>query len=178
MSVTRSAKPAKKDKEGARTPPRGTRARVQLQAPLLEPSLAAVDALCAETLALCLTTDVRPLAGAAGYVDWRLCGGLSRMLLSGIVTGAAGEKVLMPTGGLIPPLRIFLFGWGESERLQDVALERFQWMVEILDKARVSSVAVALPEPADRLLGLVDAHLGKPLGSRLAGVFDTDPLLL
>lgn len=173
--MTRSAK---KERPPARTPPRGTPRRVQLQTPLLEPSLAAVDALTAETVALCLTTDVRPLAGAAGFLDWRLCGGLSRMLLSGIVTGAAGEKVLMPTGGLIPPIRIFLFGWGESAKVQDVALERFQWMIEVLEKARASSVVVALPEPADPLLGLVDAHLAKPLGDRLRGVFDADPLLL
>ncbi|HTA18129.1 MAG TPA: peptidase M17, partial [Polyangia bacterium] len=52
---------------------------------------APADAVCVP-----VWTDVRPLRGAAGLLDWRLCGRLSTMLASGKVTGAEGEQTLFP----------------------------------------------------------------------------------
>jgi hypothetical protein len=54
-------------------------------------TLGAIDALDVDTLVLCLTEDVRPLPGAAGLVDWRLAGRLSRFIEKGILTGARDE---------------------------------------------------------------------------------------
>ncbi len=42
-------------------------------------------------------SDVRPLRGAAGLVDWRLCGHLSRLLLQERLRGDPGERLLIPT---------------------------------------------------------------------------------
>ena len=54
-------------------------------------TMEAVDQADAEALCLFVAADERPLTGLAGLADWRLCGRLSRMLRSGIVTGAGGE---------------------------------------------------------------------------------------
>jgi hypothetical protein len=43
-----------------------------------------------ETLVLPFFSDERPLRGAAGLCDWRLCGRLSRMLQAGRVAGQLG----------------------------------------------------------------------------------------
>lgn len=148
------------------------------RAAFVEPSLQAVDALDCEAIALGITSDLRPLAGFASYVDWRLCGRVSELLRKGTLTGAAREKVLMPTLGMIPARRIFLFGWGPRASLLDGATERFAWMVDVLLQAGVERVAVALPEPAAMLLGLVDEHVRKPLGDKCAVVFAPDPWLV
>lgn len=144
---------------------------------LIDASLQTLDTLDVEALALALTTDVRPLAGAAGYLDWRLCGALSRMVEAGTITGAAGEKVLMPTLGRIKATRVFVFGWGDSEKLLDGATDKLAWMKKVLDDAKVQKVAIGLPEPARQLMGLVETHVVEPLGARLGGIFAADPLL-
>ncbi len=120
---------------------------------------------------------MRPLGGAAGYLDWRMCGLLSSYLRRGTITGAAGEKVLLPCTGIAGAKRILVFGWGPKGSLLDNATARFAWMVDVLNRAGAQRVAVALPEPAGILVGLVDAHLKKPLGDRLVTVFSPDPLM-
>ncbi|MGH0028691.1 MAG: hypothetical protein ACQGVC_02795, partial [Myxococcota bacterium] len=45
--------------------------------------------------------DERPLRGAAGRADWRLCGAVSRLIQRSKLSGAFGEAALVPsTGGL------------------------------------------------------------------------------
>ncbi len=153
------------------------------RAAFVEPTLAAVDALDCESLAICICSDVRPLAGLAGYVDWRMCGRISDLLRKGVVTGASREKVLVPTQGRVGqqtgtgPKRIFLFGWGPQKSILDGATERLAWMVDVLQTAKIERVAIALPEPAIVLMGLVDDHVRKPLGDKCAFVFGPDPIL-
>ncbi len=155
----------------------GSASSMKPRAAFVEPSLSAVDALDCESLAICICSDVRPLAGIAGYVDWRLCGRLSDLLRKGIVTGVAREKTLVPTQGRIGPKRIFVFGWGPQKSILDGATERLAWMVDVLHTAKIERVAIALPEPAVVLLGLVDEHVRKPLGDKCALVFGPDQLL-
>jgi Cytosol aminopeptidase family, N-terminal domain len=52
-----------------------------------------------DLLGVFMWTDVRPLRGAAGLLDWRLSGKLSSLIQSGRLTGAEGEQLLLPTGG-------------------------------------------------------------------------------
>lgn len=147
-----------------------------LRTRLLKPSLEALDSLTCEAVAVGISSDLRPLVGAAGFLDWRLCGELSRLLEKEHFAGREGEQVLLATQGRIAPVRVFLFGWGPSQGLPKCAPQRLEWMVEVLDAADVQSVAVALPEPCRPLLSYVDAALWSPLGERLDGVFDTDDL--
>jgi hypothetical protein len=76
------------------------------------------DAVCVP-----VWSDVRPLRGAAGLLDWRMCGRLSALLLAGKVTGAEGEQTLFPSAHRLPWRLVLALGAGprrefSAERLQ------------------------------------------------------------
>ncbi len=58
----------------------------------------------------------RPLRGGAGRADWRLCGGLSELLLEGRFRGERGEAVLIPTYDRLRAPRFLLLGLGAEDR--------------------------------------------------------------
>ena len=142
---------------------------------LLEPTLANLDALVADAVVVGLCIDVRPLAGLLGMIDWRLCGRVSRLIERGVITGASGEQVLMPTLGRIAPPRLFVVGWGRFVAARDDADERVRATLAMIDKAGPRRVAFAFPEPAGELLAYGDV-VEQHLGARLAGLFGADPL--
>ena len=109
--------------------------------------LEALDALEGiEALCLFVAEDERPLRGTAGYVDWRLCGRLSRLLQEGFFTGAQNDALLLPAGGRFPLTRIFVIGLGRSRSLTPDALSRaLGRAAETLQKAQVHSVALEVP---------------------------------
>ena len=80
-------------------------------------ALGGVDALC-----LFVAEDDRPLPSTAGYVDWRLCGALSRVLKAGFFTGAKDDWLLLPSDGKLAVPRIFVVGLGARKRLDAGAL--------------------------------------------------------
>lgn len=84
--------------------------------------LAGLDNLDLDALALFIPEDVRPLTGVAGFVDWRACGAISRLLMRGFFRGESGEVVLAPTKGRIGPRRCFLFGLGPVAGCDDEVL--------------------------------------------------------
>lgn len=57
--------------------------------------------------------DERPLRGAAGRADWRLCGLVSDLLASGHLRGRPGEALLVPSFGTLQAPRVLLMGLGE-----------------------------------------------------------------
>ncbi|MDB4983789.1 MAG: putative leucyl aminopeptidase, partial [Myxococcales bacterium] len=72
------------------------------------------DALCVP-----VWTDVRPLRGAAGLLDWRMCGRLSAMLASGKVTGRHGEQTLFPSAERLPWRLVLALGGGPRRDFSD-----------------------------------------------------------
>lgn len=168
------------DAEGVRPAGRGSLKAPKTLSPLrtrlLSPGLNTLDELTCEAIAVGCASDLLPLVGAAGFLDWRLCGEISRLIAENRFRGLEGEQILLASQGRIPPTRIFLFGWGATRSLGSCAPQRLEWMVEVLEAADVQSVAVMLPEPCRPLLSYVDASLWSPLGDSLHGVFDTDPL--
>ena len=80
------------------------------------------DAVCVP-----VWTDVRPLRGAAGLLDWRMCGRLSAMLASGKVTGAEGEQTLFPSAHRLPWRLVLALGVGPR---RDFSERRFQACVQ------------------------------------------------
>lgn len=113
----------------------------------LETGLASLDALSGTEAVCCFVTeDERPLPGAAGFLDWRLCGELSRVLKSGFFSGEPGDALLLPTAGRVPARRVFAVGLGKASKVTaggvGHALEKAAAM---LTKAQVSSVALAFP---------------------------------
>ena len=113
----------------------------------LEAGLDALDALKGfEALCCFVTEDERPLSGAAGFVDWRLCGELSRVLKSGFFVGAPGDKLLVPTHPRLNAPKLFAVGLGTSGAVTALGLEHaLTSAASMLTKAGVVSVALALP---------------------------------
>jgi hypothetical protein len=99
------------------------------------------DALCVP-----VWTDVRPLRGAAGLLDWRMCGRLSTMLAAGKVTGDEGEQTLFPSAHRLPWRLVLALGAGPR---RDFSERRFQTCVRrAFDAAKglgARRLALALP---------------------------------
>jgi hypothetical protein len=114
---------------------------------LLEPGLAALDALTDfDSLCLLVTEDERPLGGAAGLVDWRLCGALSRLLKDSFFRGTPDERLLMPSLGRVPVERVFAVGLGRAKAVTALGFEHsLAAAAQMLERAAVQSVALALP---------------------------------
>lgn len=110
-------------------------------------SLAGVDSVC-----LFVGEEDRPLTSLAGFVDWRLCGALSRMISDNVFIGEAGDKLLMPSDGRIAMGRIFVFGTGKRSQLKAAGLsELMASAAKTLSQARADRVALSVPGA-----GLVD----------------------
>lgn len=118
----------------------------------LQTNLDALDSLSGIEAVCCFVSeDERPLSGAAGFVDWRLCGEFSRILKSGFFTGTPGDKLLLPTDARVPARKLFAVGLGRSAGITALGLEHaLSAAATMLSRAQVESVALAfprLPEP-------------------------------
>ena len=117
------------------------------------PELKQIDALRCEALALPLFSDERPLRGALGLVDWRMCGFLSQLRHQGRVLGAPRETVLIPARPKLSMDKLFLFGLGSQAEFDPAQLRpAIDHMLDTLARARVRTTALALP---GRALGCV-----------------------
>ena len=110
-------------------------------------TLGALDPLPVDTLCLFVSEDERPLGGAAGFADWRLCGQLSRLLADGFFRGTRGESLLLPSNGRIGAPRLVVLGLGPGgEALPPGVLRTaLSQAADVLNRARVDSVALELP---------------------------------
>lgn len=108
--------------------------------------LAGLDAMELESLALFVFKDIRPLKGVAGFVDWRLCGTVSRMILDGHFEGKLGEHVLMPVTGTLNVKRLFIFGLGPVAKFSQAGLSGVcGTAVEVMTRAGVGAIHLAQP---------------------------------
>lgn len=110
------------------------------------PELGQIDALRCEALALPFFSDERPLRGALGLLDWRMCGFISRLLVRGRIDGTPLETVLIPGRPKLSMDKLFLFGLGPKAEFDTALLERaIGHMLDSLARARVRSTALVLP---------------------------------
>ncbi|MFO0710579.1 MAG: M17 family peptidase N-terminal domain-containing protein [Sandaracinus sp.] len=122
------------------------------------PDLRKLDLLDAEAMAVPVHTDERPLRGATGLLDWRLCGRFSQLVVRGRVTGREGERVLVPTAGRLSFDKVLLVGAGPSAGLDAAQARRtVRAMLEVLDGLRIRRAAIALPGRTWELLEAVTA---------------------
>ena len=140
-----------------------------------EVGLEALDALSGvDSLCLFIAEDERPLQGLAGYVDWRLCGGLSRLLVQKFFVGAQEDTLLMPTDGRLPMGRLFVVGVGKAATFTPASLgSALSSAARMLSRARVEAVALELPgqptlDEAARAEGLTSRFLPEFKGARVA----------
>jgi hypothetical protein len=109
-----------------------------MKAQLIKPTLEALDEVHSDSLCLFLFEDVRPLAGLAGLVDWRLGAYISRHLEKGWLTGGSGERFIIPARHKLQVNKVFGFGLGPVESF-DPALQH----ALVLDAFRVLARAGA-----------------------------------
>jgi hypothetical protein len=98
--------------------------------------------------------DDRPLRGAAGLADWRMCGRLSKLLKLQRAGAEAGETLIMPPGRRLRFSRILWFGLGEAKGYSE---ERFRkdvkWIMDVAKTAGVTDWAFQMPGRASGLIG-------------------------
>lgn len=107
-----------------------------------------------DALVLPVFANDRPLRGAAGLVDWRLCGRLSRLVKAERASGDAGETLLLPPGRRLRFLRVLWFGLGDAKAYTD---DRFRSdvarILDVVHRAGVSEWSIQLPGRASGLIG-------------------------
>lgn len=123
-------------------------------------ALETLDALPTPDLLAFVGEEERPLRGLAGLVDWRLCGGLTRVLVAGHFNGSPGESLLTVAGGRLPSERIFLVGVGGT---RDLARgEPGAWAhaaFQSAARAGATRIATALPVGETAPIAAVGASL-------------------
>jgi hypothetical protein len=130
--------------------------------------LARIDALRYEAVALPFFEDERPLRGAAGLCDWRLCGRLSAILAGPRVTGALGEVTLLPARPRLPFDKMLLVGSGPREGFDEARFRAVTAAVfETARGLRLRNLALALPgrgagrvAPGEAMRWFLDAAAG------------------
>ena len=110
----------------------------------------------ADSLVLTFFSDERPLRGAAGLADWRLCGQLSRLIKRSRINGDRGESLLLPPGRRLPFHRIFMFGLGDSHGFNETKYRsHVRWIREVVNRANIQAYAT---QPPGRATGLIGAR--------------------
>ena len=116
--------------------------------------LARWDETSRDCLVLPVFKDDRPLRGAAGLADWRLCGRLSRLITAQRATSEQGETLLLPPGRRLKFKRVMWFGLGDAKGYSD---ERFRkdiaWILGVVTKAGVADWTLQAPGRASGLIG-------------------------
>ncbi len=74
-----------------------------------------IDKVPSDTLVLSVFKDERPLKGANGLVDWRLCGKISRLIMDKTITCDYKEVTLIMSSKKMMAPRILVVGLGESK---------------------------------------------------------------
>lgn len=118
-------------------------------------------------------TDERPLRGGAARADWRLCGGLSRRIESGDLSGKSGEAMLIGCGRALRAPRLMLLGLGDRQSYDQLRVSgETHHALDRCRKLRLQRVALTplgiapddVPRHAAALIaGMLDAWRDAPL---------------
>ncbi|MBI2389403.1 MAG: leucyl aminopeptidase [Deltaproteobacteria bacterium] len=112
----------------------------------IERDLRALDRAGADVLVGACFDDDSPPRGAAGLVDWRLGARLSRLCLGGFLTGAIGERLLLPARPRLPFDKVLLVGLGPRATFDEQRyLAALSDVLDALDGLRVRRAAIELP---------------------------------
>lgn len=117
------------------------------------PELKLLDDISCEALAIPFFVEERPLKGAFGLLDWRLCGLLSRMMIRKRIDGSFKECILIPGRPHVAVEKLFLFGLGHEETFDEGVLETIsEYILQTFTAVGVRNSAMVLPGRAsDRI---------------------------
>lgn len=112
-------------------------------------STRSVDDIPSRLIVATFFSDVRPLRGAAEWVDWRLNGRVSRLIRQGKLNGDFGESLMMPSMGRLGSREVLLFGLGPSVEMNEHRLEQsFNLLVEKILKLKPPELVISLGDLA------------------------------
>lgn len=113
--------------------------------------LSGLDQLQLESLGVFCFSDVRPLQGAAGFLDWRVCGSISRRMQEEAFCGHVNEVMLLPANSRLGQQRIFLFGLGSVETCtNEILREGCMQALHVMERAGVTNTAFLVPATFDK----------------------------
>jgi hypothetical protein len=116
--------------------------------------LARWDESARDCLALPVFRDDRPLRGAAGLADWRLCGRLSRLIRDKRASADPGETMMMPPGRRLRFSRILWFGLGDAKAYSEARFRSdLSRILGVVRQAGVTDWALQMPGRASGLIG-------------------------
>lgn len=113
-----------------------------------------LDAFEGQVVIAIVGSDERPLKATNAWLDWRLFGSISELLIRGVFKGDVGERCLIPTYGKFEFDRLIMLGGGEifSENLLPTSdLGREHWMKlgslidEVTRSLKVEKLGLSLP---------------------------------
>ncbi len=125
------------------------------------------DRISAEVLVVFLHAEDRPPAGAAGLLDWRLNGALSRQIKVGWYRAGRGEALLVAAGRRARAPRLLVMGLGPRDQADAAGLREVAGLaLGMLARMQASRFAFALPPggtarlpDAERVTALVEGLL-------------------
>ena len=105
-----------------------------------------IDRIETEVVILPFFSDERPLKGAAGLIDWRMRGKISRLIIEGRLSGGKGESTLFLPDYRISAKKILMAGLGDSSRFNESELkEAGARIIQQMAHINVKEFTVALP---------------------------------
>ncbi len=129
-----------------------------------------IDLIETDTVVLSFFENERPLKGAVGLTDWRMCGRLSRLIMHNWIDGEYGEPLLMPANHRMNSGKVLVLGLGLFDQYD---MNRYKQVVdkicETLMKIQVNRFA--LPMPGVELAQLDPAEAAEILGKALQRVY-------
>jgi len=122
-------------------------------------------------------SDERPLRGGAARADWRLCGGLSRRIENGDLSGKSGEAMLIGCGRALAAPRLMLLGLGERQAYDQLRVS--DEICQALGRCR----KLRLQRIALTPLGIAPDDVPRHAAALVAGILDAwqgaaDPMTL
>ncbi len=110
------------------------------------PNLRALDATGSEVLCCTKWRGRGDHDGVASLCDWRLSGGLSKVVRSGLFTGNFGDTLLVPGRPKLPCDKLLVFGAGEPGELDETRFRTLlASMLGAIADLAAQSVVIELP---------------------------------
>jgi len=127
-----------------------------------------MDDIPCDVLGLWHFSDEMPLKGLAGLLDWRLDGRLSEFVLSGMITGQWGEKVLIGSLKALPDKTVIVLGLGpmkefDSKRIYDAG------MIMSRTSMSLGKDTICMPLPGSGIKGVDTVVVAEKLLEGFAG---------
>ncbi len=112
----------------------------------LERELRVLDRASGDVVVGSMCEDERPPRGVAALIDWRMSGKLSARCLNGFLTGARGERFLLPGRPRLPFEKVLLFGLGPRAELDEARFtEALAAIFDALAGLQARRAAIDLP---------------------------------